>query len=317
LNKNKYNILVTGASGFIGRALITELLKNGHTVFGLVRKNISSFNSQFYTNILIEDISKPIHYKQNIKIDIIYHLAAKTHSISKKYNKFYDVNVLGMKNILDLSNRLKIKKIIMLSSIKVNGEGFLNNENFYSTISNANPLDHYGRSKLKAENLLKEYSKINNINFIILRTPLVYGACVKGNLNKLMSYIDKNIPLPVINTNNERSLIGLRNLVSALIIVAFNDKAIGKTYLVSDDKPIRVECLYKNIAKLMNKKLFLVKFYSSFLKILVWPLGKTKLVDKISNSLIIDNSKIKQDTEWTPSISFIDELKYMVENRKI
>jgi nucleoside-diphosphate-sugar epimerase len=317
LNENKYNILVTGASGFIGRALITELLENGHTVFGLVRKNISSFNSQFYTNILIEDISKPIHYKQNIKIDIIYHLAAKTHSVSKKYNKFYDVNVLGLKNILDLSNRLNIKNIIMLSSIKVNGEGFVNNKNFYSATSNENPLDHYGRSKLKAENLLKEYSKINNINFIILRPPLVYGAGVKGNLNKLMSYIDKNIPLPVVNTNNERSLIGLRNLVSALIIVAFNDKAIGKTYLVSDDKPIRVEYLYKNIAKLMNKKLFLIKFYSSFLKILVWPLGKTKLVDKISNSLIIDNSKIKQDTEWTPSISFIDELKYMVENRKI
>jgi len=316
LNKIKYNIAVSGASGFIGRTLITKLIKEGHQVFGLVRNKITCFDPIYYKNILIEDISKNIIFDENIKIDILYHLAAKTHSKSNNYKEYYDVNVLGLKNLLNISKPLKIKKIIMLSSIKVNGEGFLNNDDYYSEMSKDNPLDNYGISKLEAENLLNTFCIGNNINFVILRPPLVYGAGVKGNLKKLMFYIDRNIPLPIINTANNRSLISLRNLVSALIIVAFNDNANRQTYLVSDDLPISVENLYKNIAIIMKKRLFLIKFYSLFFKILLWPFGKAKLVEKISNSLIIDNTKIKNDTEWRPDISLMDDLKSMIENRK-
>jgi len=316
LNKIKYNIAVSGASGFIGRALITKLIKEGHQVFGLVRNKITCYDPIYYKNILVEDISKNIVFDEKIKIDILYHLAAKTHSKSNNYKEYYDVNVLGLKSLLNILKPLKIKKIIMLSSIKVNGEGFLNNDNYYSEMSKNNPLDNYGISKLEAENLLKTFCIGNNINFVILRPPLVYGAGVKGNLKKLMYYIDKNIPLPIIKTANNRSLISLRNLVSALIIVALNDNANGQTYLVSDDLPISVENLYKNIAIIMKKKLFLIKFYSLFFKILLWPFGKAKLVEKISSSLIIDNAKIKKDTEWRPAISLMDDLKSMVESRK-
>tara|TARA_B110000438_G_scaffold302237_1_gene359334 strand:- start:536 stop:1489 length:954 start_codon:yes stop_codon:yes gene_type:complete len=316
LNKIKYNIAVSGASGFIGRALITKLIKEGHQVFGLVRNKITCYDPIYYKNILVEDISKNIVFDEKIKIDILYHLAAKTHSKSNNYKEYYDVNVLGLKSLLNILKPLKIKKIIMLSSIKVNGEGFLNNDNYYSEMSKDNPLDNYGISKLEAENLLKTFCIGNNINFVILRPPLVYGAGVKGNLKKLMYYIDKNIPLPIIKTANNRSLISLRNLVSALIIVALNDNANGQTYLVSDDLPISVENLYKNIAIIMKKKLFLIKFYSLFFKILLWPFGKAKLVEKISSSLIIDNAKIKKDTEWRPAISLMDDLKSMVESRK-
>ena len=316
MNKIKYNIAVSGASGFIGRALIAKLIKEGHQVFGLVRNKITCYDPIYYKNILVEDISKNIVFDEKIKIDILYHLAAKTHSKSNNYKEYYDVNVLGLKSLLNILKPLKIKKIIMLSSIKVNGEGFLNNDNYYSEMSKNNPLDNYGISKLEAENLLKTFCIGNNINFVILRPPLVYGAGVKGNLKKLMYYIDKNIPLPIIKTANNRSLISLRNLVSALIIVALNDNANSQTYLVSDDLPISVENLYKNIAIIMKKKLFLIKFYSLFFKILLWPFGKAKLVEKISSSLIIDNAKIKKDTEWRPAISLMDDLKSMVESRK-
>ena len=316
MNKIKYNIAVSGASGFIGGALITKLIKEGHQVFGLVRNKITCYDPIYYKNILVEDISKNIVFDEKIKIDILYHLAAKTHSKSNNYKEYYDVNVLGLKSLLNILKPLKIKKIIMLSSIKVNGEGFLNNDNYYSEMSKNNPLDNYGISKLEAENLLKTFCIGNNINFVILRPPLVYGAGVKGNLKKLMYYIDKNIPLPIIKTANNRSLISLRNLVSALIIVALNDNANGQTYLVSDDLPISVENLYKNIAIIMKKKLFLIKFYSLFFKILLWPFGKAKLVEKISSSLIIDNAKIKKDTEWRPAISLMDDLKSMGESRK-
>ena len=312
MHKKKHNIIVSGASGFIGKSLITKLIEDGHHIFGLVRSPISYFNSVYYTNVLIDDISSNIDFDENLNIDIIYHLAAKTHSVSNSYKEYYDVNVLGLKSILNLSNKLKIKKIIMLSSIKVNGEGFKSNHKFYSEQSVEKPLDNYGISKLAAENILKKHCGNNDISFVILRPPLVYGIGVKGNLKTLMSYIDRNIPLPIINTKNKRSLISLRNLVSALIILAHNDNAKNKTYLVADDVPISVEDLYKNIAKVMNKKLFIMKFYSFFFKILLWPLGKSRLVEKISNSLIVDNIKIKKETDWKPTISMMDEFKYMI-----
>ena len=312
MHKKKHNIIVSGASGFIGKSLIRKLNEDGHRVFGLVREPINCFKSECYTNILIKDISNNIDFDKNFKIDIIYHLAAKTHSISNSYQEYYDVNVIGLQSILNLSNKLSIKKIIMLSSIKVNGEGFASNDNFYSDNSLEKPMDNYGISKLEAENLLKNHCRNNNISFVILRPPLVYGKGVKGNLKKLISYIDRNIPLPVINTENKRSLISLRNLVSALIIVKDNDNAKNKTYLVADDIPISVENLYKKIAKVMNRKLFIIKFYSLFFKILLWPIGKSKLVEKLSNSLIVDNTKIKKETDWKPTISMMDEFKYMI-----
>ena len=114
MNNKKHNIIVSGASGFIGKSLIMKLIEDGHHVFGLVRTPIRYFNSVFYTNILIEDISSNIDFDADVNVDIIYHLAAKTHSVSNNYKEYYDVNVLGLKSIINLSNRLRVKKIIML-----------------------------------------------------------------------------------------------------------------------------------------------------------------------------------------------------------
>ena len=314
--KKKYNFLVSGASGFIGMMLIKELLERGHNVYGLVRRNNNYFNNKNYTNIVIEDIAKNIDFNKNIRIDYFYHLAAKTHDRTNNDDEYFRVNVLGLKNILSYVSKLKISKIIMLSSIKVNGEGFNTNDKVYSIHSKLNPKDAYGRSKLEAENLLKEFCKINNINYVILRPPLVYGAGVKGNLSSLMNLIDKNIPMPIVKTNNMRSLISLTNLVDALIVVGLSDEIINKIYLIADDLPVKVEDLYKKIANSMDKKLFLINIPSKFLKVLLWPLGKAKLVDKISTSLIVDNTDIKNDTHWKDNSSFLEELNNMIEFRK-
>ena len=314
--KKKYNILVSGASGFIGLMLIKELLESGHNVYGLVRRNVNYFNNKNYKNIIIEDIAKNINFNKNVSIDYFYHLAAKTHDRTNNDNEYFRVNVLGLKKILSYATKLEIKKIIMLSSIKVNGEGFNTNDEVYSSRSKLNPKDAYGRSKLEAENLLKEFCKINDIYYVILRPPLVYGAGVKGNLSSLMNLIDKNIPMPIVKTNNMRSLISLTNLVDALIAVGLNDDIVNKTYLIADDFPIKVEDLYKKIANSMDKKLFLINLPSKFLKVLLWPLGKAKLVDKISTSLIVDNTDIKNDTNWKANISLLEELHNMIEYRK-
>ena len=94
------------------------------------------------------------------------------------------------------------------------------------------------------------------------------------------------------------------------------DEIINKIYLIADDFPVKVEDLYKKIANSMDKKLFLINIPSKFLKVLLWPLGKAKLVDKISTSLIVDNTDIKNDTHWKDNSSFLEELNNMIEFRK-
>ena len=289
MSKNKFIILVTGASGFIGRALTEEFLKEGHRVIGLVRKKSNCFNSNLYEDFLIKDISEDFRSKRFGKIDIIIHLAAITHSKYKNYNKYKKINVDGLKNIINFGIKANVKKIIMVSSIKVNGEGFSDNSLKYSENSPLNPKDKYSLSKLESENILTKQCIKNNISYIILRPSLIYGSGVKGNLLSLMKYIDKGIPLPLLNSNNKRSLLSLNNLIHAIILSLQNEKANNNIFLISDDLTISTKSLYLAIANNLNKKLCTVKVNRHLLKFLLWPLSKTHLLEKISNSLIIDN----------------------------
>ena len=109
MNKNKYIILVTGASGFIGMELIKKLLAEGHKIIGLVRKNINIFNSKSYENLLVNDISQGVSISHIQKIDIVIHLAAKTHSQNNNYKDYYKTNVLGTENIINLAVKKNVK----------------------------------------------------------------------------------------------------------------------------------------------------------------------------------------------------------------
>jgi len=316
LNKNKYTILVTGASGFIGKPLIKQFLKEGHKVIGLVRKKSNYFNSNLYEDFLIKDIAEDFSNSKFKKIDIIIHLAAITHSKYRNYNEYKKTNVSGIKNIIDFGIKSNVKKIIMISSIKVNGEGFIDNKIKYSENSPLNPKDAYGFSKLESEKILIKQCIKNNISYIILRPSLVYGAGVKGNLLNLMKYIDKGIPLPLLSSNNKRSMLSLNNLINAIIIALYNKQAHNNIFLVSDDISISTEDLYVAIAEKLNKKLYTIKINKILLKLFLLPLGKIRLLEKISNSLIIDNTKIKKQLGWESIISFDDEIKNMVEKYK-
>ena len=316
MNKNKYIILVTGASGFVGKELIKKLLAEGHKIIGLVRKNINIFNSKSYENLLVNDISQGVSISHIQKIDIVIHLAAKTHSQNNNYKDYYKTNVLGTENIINLAVKKNVKFILMLSSIKVNGEGFSNNKIEYTEKSETLPKDAYGISKLESENILIKDSIKNNISYVVLRPPLIYGKGAKGNLLKLIKYIEKGLPLPFISGENKRSLLSLNNLIDAIIRILYTTNSHNNVYLISDDIPVNPEDLYSVIANKLNKKLVKIKVNKKLLQILLWPIGKSRMVEKISNSLIIDNSKIKKTLGWKPRITLDDDIHNMVKGYK-
>jgi len=313
VNKYKYSILVTGASGFIGRGLINKLISMEYNVIGLVRKKSNINSSQLYSEVLIDDISGDISKINISKIDIIIHLAALTHSKVKNYQDYLNVNVKGTENIVNLGVKISTKLIIMLSSIKVNGEGFRKNNIKYSEKCNPEPNDFYGKSKLASENILKELCQNNNISYVILRPPIIYGNGVKGNLLNLMKYLDNNVPIPIIKSNNIRSMLSLNNLIEALVMIINNKNTYNDIYLISDNTEVNTKHLYYTLSKKLNKKLYTFTINKYLLKILLWPIGKSYLVEKISNSLIINNDKVKRALNWAPSVSFEEEISNMVE----
>jgi len=319
LNNKKYNIAITGANGFIGQHLTQKLIENEHNIKALVRrKTFDHIKNDKLEEIIIDDITDSnVILKSLENVDIVFHLVAKTHSKSNKYDEYYKTNVLGTKVVSKAALEANVKKIIMLSSVKVNGEGFLNKNLVYKEKDAPDPLDNYGKSKLEAEKILSSSLSEKPISYVILRAPLVYGQNVKGNLKNLMQYIYKGFPLPIPHKDNRRSMIGLENLCDAMISCAFCEKATKNIFLVSDDVVVSSRYLFNEIAKVMNKKPILLYVPYHILKLAFWCLGKSNSVDKLFYSLEISNALIKNITGWNPNTSFEKEIKHMVNSFKV
>ncbi len=141
------------------------------------------------------------------------------------------MNVEGTINLAKQAAAYGVKRLILLSSIKVNGEKTLESSIFkYNDIPN--PEDAYGISKWEAEQGLWEISKQTGLEVVIIRAPLVYGRSVKGNLKRLIKLIKSGTPLPLSLVKNQRSLIGIDNLVDMIIRCIDHPDASGKTFLI-------------------------------------------------------------------------------------
>ena len=269
-------IAITGSSGFIGKHLVKSIISKGHEV-RLIQK-LSGPNV-----FQISDISTFENWAKAFEgVDIIIHCASRVHCFDKptekNYQEFEKINVLATQKIAMQSAKSKVKRLIFLSTIKVNGE---NTKKGYPLKNNSPscPKDLYAKSKLKAEKILTSISQEENLEIVIIRSPLVYGPNVNANFLKLMEFVYKGFPLPFLSINNKRSMIYVENLVSFIIVCLNNDSAKNKTFLVSDALPISTP----NLIKLISQ--FLKKNYSLF-PCPVFILSIVGFLTKTSNKLV-------------------------------
>jgi nucleoside-diphosphate-sugar epimerase len=194
-----------------------------------------------------------------------------------------------------------------LSSIKVNGE--FTDKNPFTECDVPQPQDAYAISKWKAEIALRKIEKETGMQVVILRPPLVYGAGVKANFASLLKVVNKKIPLPLASVKANRSLIYVGNLVDAIIVCASSPNAGGHTYLVSDGDAVSMPQLIKKIALALNKPSFVLPIPLSIMRYLAKAFGKTSSLDRLTQSLVIDSSKIRQDLDWKPPFTMYEGLK--------
>ena len=320
-------ILVTGISGFIGQYLSKELIKLNWSVRGTVRKldsfTIKQHNLEFFP---IDNIDGKTNWNKALEnIDYVIHCAGKAHEMNKDkdLNYYQSINTNGTIRLAEYSAKAGVKRLIFLSSIKVYGESSNKFDSDKKVTQNKifkhddlpDPKDFYALSKLKAEKALWEISNKTDLEVVVLRLPLVYGQGVKGNLMRLIKLIKYGIPLPFSLIRNQRSLIGIDNLVDVLVSCVEHLDAKGKTFLASDSEDLSTPDLIKLIASSMGKKANLFPFPISILKFLGSIFGRREEINRLVGSLRTDNSYTKKILNWTPPISVEEGIRRMVQGK--
>ncbi|HAU1125350.1 TPA: NAD-dependent epimerase/dehydratase family protein [Legionella pneumophila] len=306
-------ILITGATGFIGRSLVPALLSEGHDVRCAVLQLDSTLQAE---QIVINNLEVHTDWTDALRnVEIVIHLAARVH-IMKEYatsslDQYCKINSIATKNFVEQAVQNNVKRFIFLSTIKVHGEFSQNNLPF-SEDCRTQPEDPYAKSKLYAEQFIQEICQNARMEFVILRPPLVYGPYVKANFLRILQLVDKKWPLPFGSIYNKRTFIYIDNLVSAISAVVSEPSAANQVYLVADDCSWSLTQLVQTLSRKMNTKLFLIPIPVQILIFLFKLCGLKNINTRLFSSLEVSNEKIKSQLGWTPPVSSIDGLEKTV-----
>jgi nucleoside-diphosphate-sugar epimerase len=298
------NILVTGATGFVGKALCEALRRNGDRVSAASRRTDSSERRDGTIYFEVGDIDAFTDWKAALQdIDVVIHLAARVHVMrdtsNDPLNEFMKVNTAGTEHLARSAAANGVKRLVYVSSIKVNGEETVGDRR-YTEQDAPRPQDPYGISKWEAEQALHQVAQETGLEIVIVRPPLVYGAGVKGNFIQMMGAVARGVPLPFASSLNKRDLLYVGNLVDALITCASHPASVGQTYLLCDGEPVSTAQLLRALAQALAVPSRLFPFPLGALKLAGKLSGRSDQFERLLGSLQIDSGKIRRELNWTP-----------------
>lgn len=305
-------ILLTGATGFVGSALVNRLSADyaAVRVVAAIRKADANLPNGVVP-LHIGDILPNTDWQAALQgIHTVVHLAARVHVMNDKspdpLSTFLQINKQGTANLARQAATAGVKRFIFISSIKVNGELTQPGQAFTAEDMPA-PEDPYGVSKYEAERLLRQIASETGMDVVIIRSPLVYGAGVKANFHSMMRVLAKGVPLPLAAvTNNRRSLVALDNLVDLIVTCMNHPAAANQTFLVSDDEDLSTADLLIRMGQALRKPARLFYVPTWLLKFGALALNKTSIYQRLCGSLQLDISKTRNVLAWHPPLS-VDE----------
>jgi len=297
-------MLVTGASGFVGRAVCDRALSLGMKVKGTHR----SLGSQSLVPPGVEKIPIPSLGDDTdwslalVGVDVVIHLAARVHVTkepdSDQLAAYREVNTSGTERLARMAVAARVRRLVYVSSIKVNGEQTSSVP--FTEADVPRPTDPYARSKWEAELALHRIESEAGLDVVILRPPIVYGRYVGANFLRLLRLVQRRIPVPLASVSNRRSLIYVKNLADAILNVATHSKTAGRTFLVSDGEDVSTPELIRGIANAMNLQARMLPFPPGLLNTLAHLFGRSTEVRRLLGSLVIDSTKIRSESGWVP-----------------
>jgi nucleoside-diphosphate-sugar epimerase len=304
-------LLVTGANGFAGSALCAQLSKSRYQVRQVIRcrkedKLAQLAKSENAEVLTVGGIGPDTNWTSAIQnVDVVIHLAARVHvmrdTATYALGEFRRVNVAGTKRLAIAAAQAGVKRFVYLSSAKVVGES--TNNHALSECDAPAPEEPYGISKWEAEQILHKVADETGLDVVIMRPPLVYGPRVKANFLTLMKLVDRGVPLPFGTVVNRRSLLYVGNLVDAIILCIEHPAAAGQTFLLSDGEDVSTPELIRRLAAALGRPSWLIPVPAALLNLAARTIGKADEISRLTGSLQVDSSRIRQALGWTPPFS--------------
>ncbi|MDA9133287.1 SDR family oxidoreductase [Alphaproteobacteria bacterium] len=306
-------VLVTGASGFVGRALSFALLEQGNAVRAVVRSADSTLASEGLDVVEVQSLDANTDWLTAVNDQqVVIHAAARAYSMADKaadaLREYRLVNLEGTLNLARQAVDAGVRRFIFISSIKVNGERTTGG-GLYTAEDLPAPEDAYGISKYEAEQGLMQISDNTGLEVVIIRPPLVYGPGVKGNFSSIMRVVKKGIPLPLGSINNKRSLVAIDNLVDLIITCIDHPAAVNQVFLAGDGEDLSTTELLRGVAKAAGMSSRLIPVPTSVLIFLALILDKKAIAQRLLGSLQVDVSKACDLLGWTPPLSVKEGLR--------
>ncbi len=295
-------LLITGASGLVGRSIVTTAVNSGLNVVGQTRQQSLDSVATFCC-----DISADTNWHSALNgVDCVVHCAARVHQmkddLTSPIDAYREVNTYGTLNLARQAADNGVKRFVFISSIKVNGEFTVSGAPFINQ-SHQVPSDPYGLSKYEAEQGVWKIAQETGLEVVVIRPPLVYGPGVKANFLSMMNWVNKGIPLPLGAIHNQRSLVFLDNLIDLILACCTHPNAKGETFLVSDNEDVSTSQLLSLVAKAMGKSNRMLPVPMSWLSLAARLIGKPQIAQRLCGNLQVDISNTVEKLSWKPPYS--------------
>ena len=307
-------ILVTGANGFVGRALCAVAVVRGTAVRGITRAPGELLTG--IENCVVRAIDGNTDWQHGLMdCDAVIHLAARAHVMQEAATdplaEFRRVNVQGTLNLARQAAAAGVRRFVFVSSIGVNGaETF---QQPFTAQDQAAPHSPYAVTKYEAEMGLQALAAETGMELVIIRPPLVYGPNAPGNFGSLMRWLKRGLPLPLGAIHNQRSLVALDNLVDLLVTCIMHPAAANQTFLVSDGKDVSTTELLQRMGQAIGRPARLLPVPASWLKLAANLMGKENVAQRLCGSLQVDIEKTRRLLGWTPPLSLDEGLNKAAE----
>jgi len=289
-------ILVTGASGFVGRALVAELAGSGHSVRAAMRQPADVFPRSVEV-VAVSDLTRPVEWRALLKgVETVVHLAGIAHAGPGIAEEAYDrVNRLATAELANAAHSIGIGHLVFISSIRAQS-GPSSPETLRET-DPPHPTDAYGRSKLAAEDALRA----TDLPFTILRPVLIYGPGVKGNLERLIRLAQTPWPLPLGLCRNRRSLLARQNLTGAILHILESPAAEGETYIVADPEPLTLAEIVAALRAGLGRSPGLWPVPPALMAMVLQAAGRAEEWQRLGGTQVADPAKLLR-TGWRPAV---------------
>ena len=324
-------ILVTGATGFVGRHLLPALERSAHSLSLPLRESgaearLPSQAARDARKIsIVGSIDDQTNWNEALQdVDAVIHLAARAHVLDESAEDeeaFMRVNAHGTSRLVEQSIEAGVRRFVFMSSI---GAVTDSSENLVTLDTPCKPETPYGRSKLAAERALVDRCRSATMAWTILRPTLVYGPGTPGNMGRLVDLVRRGLPLPLGSVANRRSFTFIENLVDATTVTVAHPNAADAVFLLGDGEDLSTAELIRRLAELTGSRTRLIsvpmpllRSFARAVDAVAHTMGRSLPIDsatlrRLESSLYVDINPLRERLGWTPPVGVEEGLKRML-----